>query len=162
MKKSLTRLEAERQSKKIAGELEEELSVTGQESDTKAVKWVQEKGRERRKKEKEEKAEAVWKAHDARGKIFTYRDVILQYMMKEMYESYEQLPVGFLWYPVKDKRQGIILYIKDPIDKWYARGMKISMIPHMDIQCVDRLIEKALNHMDALEQKYKKEEKIVV
>lgn len=155
-KESLTVLEGERQSKKIARELDEELSATGQESETQAVKWVQEKGREERHEESEKLAEAEWKANDRRGKIFSYRDTILAEMKRQMVENFDCLPQDFLWYPVKDQKQGLILYIRDPHNKWYARGMKLCMVPKMDIQCVSRLVEKALNHMDDLEQKYTK------
>jgi len=152
--KQLTKLEAERQANILEGELDEELEATGQESNTKAVKWVQEKGKERRHEEKEQLAEAEWKADDVKGKVFSYRDVILGEMKRQMRDAYDSLPQDFLWYPVKDKTQGLQLWIRDPKNKWYARGMTISMVPHMDIQCVQRLIEKALNHMDDLEQAY--------
>ena len=159
----LTVLEAEKQSKRIAAEIEEELDATGQESDVKAVKWVQEKGREAEHEENEELAEAEWKATDAskKGKVFTYRDVLMDFIKREMMSYYDVLPVNFLWYPVKDKNQGIIIWIRDSRGKWYARGMRVSMLPKYDINCVQKLIVKALDQMDNLSQRYEDEEKQV-
>lgn len=156
---SLTKLEQEQQSKQLAGEIDEELSVTGQESEAQAVKWVQEIGKEERHTESEQLAEAEWKATDVKKKIFTYRDVILQEMKRQMVDAHDVLPYNFIWYPLKDEKQGLIIWIRDPKGKWYARGMHICMVPKYDIQCVSRLIEKALNHMDDLEQAYEAEER---
>lgn len=159
---ALTKLEKERELKKIEGELDEELAATGQESDVGAVKWVKEKNKERQKEEQESLAESEWKASDKKGKVFGYRDVIVDEMKRQMVESFDQLPQDFLWYPVKDKGQGIQLWIRDSKGKWYARGMRPCMNPTMDIQCVSRLIQKALDHMDDLERKYKEPEGIVI
>lgn len=159
---SLTKLEQEKQSKLIAGEIEEELNVTGQESETKAVKWVQEKDKEVEHAEKEELAEAEWKATDEqkKGKVFSYRDVLIDFMKKEMMSYYQLLPTNFIWYPLKDSKQGIVLWIRDSRGKWYARGMKVSMMPKYDINCIQRMIIKALDHMDDLSQRYEAEEEL--
>jgi hypothetical protein len=158
---TLTRHDAEKQSKQVVEEMLEELEVTGQESETKAVKWVQEKGKEERKEEVEKVELATEIAEDTskKGQVFTYRDVIMDEVKRQMFENFDLLPYNFLWYPVKDKKQGIVLWIRDCKGKWYARGMNISMIPKYDINCVERLVIKALDHMDDLDRKYEAEKK---
>lgn len=152
---ALTTHEKQKQLKQISGELDEELSVTGQESETQAVKWVQEKGREERHEESEKIAEATWMADDNKKKIFGYRDAILNYFISEMKESIDHVPYDFFWYPAKDSKQGIILWIRDPQGKFYALGMKPCFDPKYDIQCVLRIIGKALDHMQELDEQYR-------
>jgi hypothetical protein len=150
---SLAKLEAEKQSKYLAGQQAEELEAMGQDSEKEAAKWVIEKGEQERKEEEEQTAVEEWKLHDKRNSIWTYKDVVLDCLKRQMKEAFGMLPRGFLWYPVKTEK-GIALYFRDPKGTWYVRGMYVSMIPEYDLNCIDRLIDKALNSMDQIEQAY--------
>ena len=52
----------------------------GQESETKAAKWVMEEGKKERHEESEEQAEAEWKLHDEKGKVITYKSLLVEEM----------------------------------------------------------------------------------
>lgn len=154
-KKNLTKHEAEIEAKKLLGGKLEELDALGQESEIRAVKWVKEKGQKEDKRESEKRAEEEWRAVDSKGKVFTYRDAIYNALKRQMLESYGLLPYGFLWYPVKAEK-GLEIWIRDTKNQWYARGMYLSSDPKYDLNCVDRLVDKALNQMDILEREYTK------
>lgn len=145
--------------KKKAWEIEEELEATGQESETGAVKWVKEKGKETRHEETEESVVDEWKLHDKRKQLFTYKDVLLTCFKRQMMESYDFLPKNFLWYPVPSDK-GLVLWFRDSRGKWYAHGMHISLVPKYDLNCITRLIHKALDKMDELERAYQEEEQV--
>ena len=159
-KKALFKHEKDLLLKKIIGKTNEELDATGQESEAKAAKWVKEKGIEERHIEDEKRAEEEWKAHDSKGKVLTYKDAIYNAVKRQMVESYALLPRGFIWYPVKSEK-GIEIWVRDLDKQWYARGMTICNNPTYDLNCVDRLIDKALNHMDNLEQEYEERAKLI-
>lgn len=139
--------------KKSASDVLEELEAMGQDSETKAVKWVKEQNAEQEKLDDERKAISQWMLNDKKKQITTYKDALLFEMKRQMIDSYDFLPENFLWYP-KSTEKGICLYIRDSHNKWYARGMLVSTVPEYDLQAIERLIDKALQHMDNLEQLY--------
>jgi hypothetical protein len=141
------------QKKKKLADVVEELDAMGQEDEKKAAKFVIEKGKEDRHEEDEKRSEVEWKLHDNKGRIFTYKDLLLNEFKRQMMEMYQMLPQGYAWMPFATKK-GIALYIKDEQDKWYARGMIVSGIPKYDLNCVERMINKALDSMENLRAQY--------
>lgn len=138
--------------KTLADEMEE-IDAMGQDDEVKAAKWVIEKGEEDRHEESEKSAEAEWKLHDKRRNFFTYKDLLLAEFRRQMVDSYQLLPKGFAWYPVGTTK-GIVLWVKDLENRWYAKGITVSGIPKYDLNGVERLIDKALDFMEESERKY--------
>lgn len=151
--------------KRKPSDIIEELDAMGQENEHKAAKWVIEKGNEDRHVEDEKTAEETWKLHDNRQRVWSYKDALLSAMKRRMIEFYNMLPENFAWYPLKSDK-GIVLWFRDPKGQWYARGMYISLEPKYDLNCVERLVNKALDEMDKIEQEYAKpqvkEDKLII
>ena len=139
--------------KRSLSEQAEEIDAMGQDSETKAVKWVQERAKEDEKDENETIAQETWKLQDSRKKVFTYRDALVQAMVRRMLEY--DLPKGFAW-KIETPQQDIILVIGDPKGQMYARGLKPIGEPKYDLNAIDRVIWKALDAIDHLEQHYAK------
>lgn len=146
--KSLTKLEAERQSKILAGELAEEIDTLGQDSESKAVKWVQEKEAEREKEAKVEKTDAIEKLSDVVDQSFTYRRKLYEYAVKEM-KGYD-LPKGFFWL-VELNDKGLLFSYRIPNGRKFAKGIKISTFVREDMQAIDRFIQIMLDEMEEVE-----------
>ena len=158
---ALTRLEQERQIKRSIGEEVEKIDATGQESEIKAKKWVEEAQREEDKKQQEQDA-IIWdKLTTSSHKIFTYRSSLFTYL-RQLKDSYELDP-GYIW-GVKDTKKGFAIYVRNREHKWFAKGTTISGIPKFDINAVERLVYRALEFVDQSEEKIEryKKEKIVV
>lgn len=149
---SMTRLEAEKESKIRAGKMAEELDVLGQDSEKGAVKWVQEKGKEEEKKVDRKKAELEWKLDESRKQVLTYGDLLLRELRIIMEDWEDQKTVGYKWAAVKDKK-GICLWIRDYTGNYYAKGIQISYIPKYDMNAIERLVVKACDFMDSMEKK---------
>jgi len=147
--KSMTRLEAEKESKRRAEESLEELDTLGQENETKAAKWVIEKEKDNLHTESEKKAEAEWKLHDARKTVWTYNDSLVDEMIRMILMS--DVPPGYRLAP-RAVKEGMQFWIRDKEGSWYVKGMTISGIPKYDLNGLDRNLEKALNFIDSLEE----------
>ena len=145
---SLTPLDQKRLSKQRAQEETEKIDALGQESETKAVKWVIEEGERERKEQAEEEAVARWKLEDVKKTVWTYKDSLLKEANRQI-PSYE-LPSGFL-IKASSGKQGLLFFVRDLKGNWYVKGMKISNIPMYDLQGIQRMVDKCLNVIDKLE-----------
>ena len=148
---SLTKHQAEQESRKRSEELAEELDVLGQDDEKKGAKWVIEKGKETRHKEDEQKAQVEWKLNDQKGRVFTYSDILLGELKRMMGEWDEYRPNGFQWLAIKNSK-GIVLWFRDKDGNWFAKGMKVSGIPKYDMNGIERLMHGALDSMDRFER----------
>lgn len=148
----MTKIEAEKESKKRAAETAEELEVLGQDNEVKAAKWVIEKGNKDRKKEDEKEAEVQWKLDDKKKQVFTYTDLLLKELRQIMFDWEDQKPLGYKWAAVKDKK-GLCLWIRDATGKYYAKGIKVSFLPKYDLNAISRMVARACDFMDSLEEK---------
>lgn len=147
--KSLTKIEAEKQSKLLAGELAEELDVLGQESDLKAAKWIKEKEKEVEKTAEEKNAVVEEKLANAENNYYLYRDRMLNHA-KEQFKGFD-VPPGF-YYGVYLTDKGLVFWFRAPNGKSYAKGMKISTFVVEDMQGVIRLIHQALDHIEMIDE----------
>ena len=120
----------------------------GQESETKAAKWVIEDGKEQEKKEKGTEDETREVLHDKQGQKFTYKDLLYKEFHRKLRLYAEDLPHGVGWGLSKTDK-GIVLYIQYR-GKIYARGMLVSQDVRYDMNCIDRMIQKALLVADNL------------
>lgn len=147
-KSSLSKLEQERQARIELGKLKEELEATGQESDTKAAKYVIEKENENLKTEADIFSIVRWKLEDSKLKPFTYMEILEGEWRRQM-GSYD-LPRGWMW-SIQRTKKGIALFIRDRIGKFYGRGIKVCFEPKYDLNAMDRLIVKALNFIEGID-----------
>ncbi len=149
-RKNLTKLEQERIIKKEIGQETEELEATGQESDAKAVKWIQELQKDEDKKLETEEAIVQEKLHAARGKVFTYKDTLFNYM-KSLKHSFD-IPEGFRWDCIKTSK-GLTLWIRDHNGNWYARGTKVCGELKYDMNAVQRILIDGIDFMESFAKK---------
>lgn len=145
--------------KQIAQEVEE-IETLGQESDEKAVKWVQEVEKRNMHEEDEKRAAEEWKLHDSRKRVFTYETALAQACQRRMVEYDEFVPKGFMWIArlSKKKKGGLEIWIRDPKDKFYCKAMIISHSPKFDLNWIDNTIVMGLDQMDELERRYSEEQ----
>lgn len=149
--------------RKNVAEEAEQIETLGQESEEKAVKWVQEVEKEREHEETEKSAEEHWILHDNKQKFFTYQNAVLTTCRRRMVEYDEFVPKGFYWIAqlrITKKLRGLEIWIRDPKDRFYCKAMKISGDPVFDLNWIDNAIQYGLNQMDELDQKYKAEEEL--
>lgn len=149
--KTLTKLEREKQIKKEIAQEGEELEATGQESDTKAVKWIQEKQKEDDKKEDAITAVEQTILEDKKKTKFTYRDKLLQVSMRKINEF--DCPKGFKWGSYLTEK-GLIIWFQDPRKNVASVGMNITNEPKYDINWIDRRIQDTLSLMEQIEKNY--------
>lgn len=145
---------------KTSAEQNEEIEVLGQESDTKAVKWVQEVEKRNQKKEDEHRAVEEETLHSSRSKLYTYPKAILGTCRRRMIEFDEFVPHGFMWIAQlakKEKSECLEIWIRDPKDRFYCKAMQISRLPKYDLNWIDNAINKGLDSMDAINQELEEE-----
>jgi hypothetical protein len=147
----MTKLEAEKESRKRAELEADEIDTLGQDSEIKAAKSVIEKQKEVDHQESEERAVSEWKLTDAKNKVWTYNDSLIQEAIRMILLS--DVPAGYRLAP-RITKKGLAFWIRDKEGNWYIDGMKISGLPKYDLNCLDRKIGKALDFIDKLEEKY--------
>ena len=129
----------------------EELLAMGQDSETKAAKWVIEKGVEDRKAQDEEDyytAEGIGKAQKNEG-LYKFK---IKEEAKKRIVSYD-IPKGYLVDCVLTSK-GLAFGWRYWSNKvWFMKGMLISGQVLADLQEVDRLINQALDEVGRHEAK---------
>lgn len=136
-------------SKKNAGELAEEIDTLGQESETKAVKWVQEVEKRERKEHEEDEAKALEDLYDKRKYTKNVYFNSLYNLAKQQFARYD-VPAGYN-IDVTLKEDGRLIFGLQKIGfKWYAKGMKPCGEPKYDINCVERLVIQTMIALDEL------------
>ncbi len=141
--------------KKKAIDKIEELDAMGQEDEIKAAKWVMEKGREDEKEEKETKAIAEEVLQDARRTKERYYQKLLEQAFRLIHTI--ELPTGYHVGAFYTK-SGLVVWVTTPKKQWFAKGMKVSGEVKYDMNGVDRLLIKACDFIDDLEEKASKTE----
>ena len=144
----MTKLEKHKALKYQMDQEAEELDVLGQENDKSAAKWVIEKGKEHVHEVDEKRAETRWKLEDAKLKVWTYNEQLLNEAVRMILLS--DVPAGYR-YAAKLTKKGMEFWIRDVEGNWYAQGMTISGLPKYDLNGLDRNIEKGLDFIDKLE-----------
>jgi len=135
----LTKLEAEKQSKKTAAELEEEIDVLGQESEVKASKWVKEKGKEADKETKRVVGDTLETLEGKnRFRIADYWRALADILSKAAAE--EEFPQGWTSHTfIEDK--GLVFVLYSPDKRKFARAFKPSHIPEFDFKAIEQFME---------------------
>jgi hypothetical protein len=132
-----------------ADEESEKVEVMGQESDTKAVKWVQEENKEVEKKEVNAQAVARQILEDQKEKEFNYRTALLKELLRQ--QSLYDIPSGFKWGAKLDTK-GLVMWIKARDGNYAAVGLKISGKPMYDMNWIDRRLNDAIGLMERLDK----------
>lgn len=126
-----------------AHEENELLLHLGQEDEHKAVAAIKENTKNEMNKAKERRMRAEEEARKARASKTSYRIALLREWENALIRWKDEMAPGYFWKAVPTDR-GIELRIKVPVGEVFARGMKISGEADLDIQCIYRLIDKAL------------------
>lgn len=136
---SLTKLEAEKQSLSLAGELAEEIDATGGESEKKAAKWVIEKGEVERKNAWNKKARLLENLNKKnRHKIVDYRRTLAEIMTH--YALSEEYPKDWDWHvAITDK--GILMLFNSPDQRQFARAFTPTHLPEYDLVAITKVLE---------------------
>lgn len=137
--------------KKRTNDIIEEIETLGQEDEKKAVKWVQEQGKVGEEQVQEKKNKILDNLEKKKKTVYSYKDALFVELYRQMVSCYELLPMGFSWIP-KRSDKGLELWIRDPHNNFYAKGMYISNNPLYDLNCIERMIDQALVYMDKLEE----------
>lgn len=143
----------EETSKRNADEEAEEIDTLGQESETKAVKWVQEiEKREEKKRQDAEGKQLELIEKKRRFKKNEYYDALVHLAKKQLHDY--DIPKGYE-VDVLSKGDGRILFGVHKIGyKWYAKGMRVCADPHYDINCVERLVVQTMISLDELQKQF--------
>ena len=126
----------------------EKVEVMGQESETKAAKWVIEENREQEVKENEARAAAQSILEEDKRKKFLYKATLVKEILRQQ-KTYD-LPVGFKW-GARPTEEGVMVWFKDLEGNIAAVGMKPSGKPMYDLNWIDRRLNDALNTMERID-----------
>lgn len=150
-KKSLLKIDAEKESQKLAGQLSEELDATGQESDEQAEKWVIEVNKDRQAKEKQQEDRILQFLTDKdKGKISTYNEA-LRRLTHNCMSLFVQFPKGWDWQVVESIR-GIGVMVRRPDLTIFARGFKPCHTKRYDLNAINTLIMQVENTIEDYER----------
>jgi hypothetical protein len=144
----------ETQSKKNAGLVGEELDAAGQESETKAVKWIKELENDR---QKEELYEFGKNQEDLEKKRRYSKNPYYQSLLNLATEELSQydIPPGYNT-DIILKEDKILFGLQKVGFRWYAKGMSICGEPKYDINCVQRMVVQMMLSLDELEEQHEK------
>ena len=137
--KSLPKLAREKELEKLVAAEEEIIAATGQESEKKAKKWVDEDYLSAQKEQQEEEAQVLNRAEAKRKlpQIVDYTQFLTDYLKQEL--DGEDFPPGFYWRIfMPDKTKVRIDVFAKELNWRQARGFKISGIPKYDINACQR------------------------
>lgn len=146
-KMAKTKLEEEKTSKHLAGELGEKLEAMGQENEELAAKWVIE---ENDKVEQEKKKRADDTLHfytDERKSIKGYTEALARHIHILLHNYVDWQGYKFLFESTWSSR-GVGVMIQDPEGQVYARGFKPCGEPKYDIHAMKVLIWQTENVVD--------------
>jgi len=136
-------------------DLEERIDAMGQESETKAAKWVIENESDEQKDRNKFEADQLDVLTEKRK--FTkgnYYINLYQYAKKQL--SLYDIPRGYNVDIVLKKEGKLIFGLQKNGYRWYAKGMNICGEPKYDINCVDRLIIQTQISLDELVDQHEK------
>jgi hypothetical protein len=157
--KKLTKLAAEKQSKKAMEEEMEELAITGQESEKKAAKWVIEKGKEAQSEQKkEDTAQLEQLESKSRFKFEDYKRYLAGIMYKELFQT--KIPEKYSVRPfITDKGVGIAF--NTPENRRFVRAFAPVNVPTYDLNACMKLVYTAEDKINALEEEGKQGRDII-
>ena len=127
--------------KAIIGELAEEVEATGQESETRAAKWVIEKGKEDQKRQQAGKANTLELLEEKnKFKIIDYWRTVADVMT--IFTEREEFPLDWDWRVVITDR-GVVMRLLSPDKRAFVRAFTPSHIPNYDLVAISKVLESA-------------------
>ena len=120
-------------------EEQEKIDVLGQESDSKAKKWIEEDVKEQQKKQQKKDDTIMEMLDDKKNKkkVSTYKQILMQLLHDEVFKI--GLPHGYEWGVWFDGK-GIILAIRDEKGNSHSRAFKITNDPKYDLHAVHEFV----------------------
>jgi len=149
MSKKINHVRSKKDLNRKLDEETEKIEVMGQESETKAVKWVQEVQKEEDKKLDDAQATAREILENSRKKRFIYHEALLKELQRQQRDN--PIPPNFIWGATMNE-QGIILWFKDPDGNAAQVAMKPSGEPLYDLNWIERRVHDTLVIMDKIEK----------
>jgi hypothetical protein len=129
------------EAKKVAGQFEEEISATGQESEKEGTKAVKEVLEEREKLSQEEEWDRIENLQKKLKFKFTdYKQLLASYW--DQMARAEEFPAGWSYHIVIDDK-GIVMLLKAPHNEIYARAIKPCGVPKMDLVAIYKVLESS-------------------
>ena len=148
-KKKGTRLEERAKDNKETLETLDRLKVTGQESDKKAIKWVQEEVKEDKKKDYNmEMTEVEWLYSKRRYADEDYLEALGSMLYHKLKAA--ELPFGYKTHVEVDGRN-IAAFVTDRFGRKYAKGFRACGEVKYDHFAVNQMVIEAENTTDHLE-----------
>jgi hypothetical protein len=149
MKKQVpTKLQQEKQRKRLIHEEVEKLEVLGQESEKKAKKWIIEEGKKSEKRGKEAEAAAMDILWSHKSERYAYKRMLLN----KLYSMIAEIDWPYTYeYGVWFDGKGIVVAIKDRYGKLHKRAFIPSHEPKYDLNACFRFSIWAENILDLVE-----------
>lgn len=146
---SKNKLDIQRENRKKLGEWEERIKEMGHDDEKRGIKAVEEVQKEDDKKQEEVKVQNLDKLTRAREKFTDeeYKTALCGWANVCLHGI--KLPKGFLIHAMPSKK-GVIIWIKDKKNAWYARGIEPSFTPQFDMRAVEDKIMDAIDFADIL------------
>ena len=126
----LTKLREEEKKKKLLGEHEKKIEILGQESESKAKKYVIEEAKEADKQEQKKKDEGMNVLDNYRNQVQSYKFYLCKFLHDLIIEV--RFPITYRWGVWFDGK-GIRVAVVDKKGKKYKRAFRISYEPQYDI-----------------------------
>lgn len=152
--KSMTKKEAQKESKRRAGEMNEVIETIGQDSTLKALNPLREKMNLEEKVKKDKHNDELnliddktkWAKKDPLKD--PYRKTLCELIIKKVSETKWPKNYHFKALPTDE---GVALLLMTPQKKVYGHGFKPTHLPIYDLNAVDILVMQAENRVDKLE-----------
>lgn len=145
----------EKVSKKNASDLAEEIDAMGQQSEEKAVKWVQEvENRNLKEQSNSESKNIEDLEHKRRYAKNPYYQSLYNLALQEL-KQYD-IPRGYNVDILLKEDGRMIFGLQKQGFRWYAKGMKVCGEPKYDINCVQRMVVQMMLSLDELEMQHEK------
>lgn len=140
---SMSRLRGEELSRRNANEEAERLSILGQTSDLKALKWVQEEAKKMDLAQQANQDKAFFYLERHRKNPKHYNEILVEWMQEFLYD--EDIPVKYPMTAEWDNSK-VSLQVAD-----YVKGFKTSFTPKYDLFAAKMMAIKAGNTVGRLE-----------
>jgi|SRR3990167_3482482 len=143
-----TILEKQRENLKKAFEWEERIKELGHESEDRGIKATQELQKEDDKKQDKEKSDQLEEI--TRKRKFSdeeYKQGLIGWGNVTLLGI--KLPKGYL-IKLTQTKKGIVVWVRDSKNSWYARGIEPSFVPVFDMRAIEDKVMDAIDFADIL------------
>lgn len=152
---SKTELEAEKESKLLAGEFEEKIDAMGQENEEKAAKWVIEENDQIEKDKQKSLDDALHFYTDKRKTVRGYGEALSRHLHYLLNHYVDWAGMKFKYESTYSSR-GVGVIVQGPDGQTFARGFKPCGEPKYDIHAMKTLIWQTENIVEEYKERNEK------